>query len=253
KQPNINSVSTNPSIPSPTINEALDDEFISLLENQLPATPSQKNKQPTITSSQKKQSNINSASTRPSITSPTSISGRTTPEFGSPHSIPTLRQPSTGYASNHGSYYRNKVDGLRNSGNFSDSELENSVVNDAPQETRNGKKIEEDIKSALDNINIDRAQYTTIIKNDAVMLKYKQKEVLQAQSDSVHVTKWKDPLLSREGKASIILKSLGIPPCPPSITISKPDSPLGQEIDKQFKELQKAEKNMNRGLGFSSR
>ncbi len=67
--------------------------------------------------------------------------------------------------------------------------------------------------------------------------------VLEAKSASVKVFKsWrkhvKDADVSLSKKALIVLKSLGIPPCPPeNIYISNEDSSLGKEIRKQYKIL----------------
>lgn len=72
--------------------------------------------------------------------------------------------------------------------------------------------------------------------------------ILDAKSDTVTVYKsWSTQVdpgnkdITRKEKAVLVLKSLGIPPCPPDIEISKTKSPLAAEVRKQFIRFQKEE------------
>lgn len=71
---------------------------------------------------------------------------------------------------------------------------------------------------------------------------------IDAESETVTVYKsWSTQVdkgnknLPLQKKALLVLHSLGIPPCPPDIEISKTKSPLAAEVRKQFTRLQKEE------------
>lgn len=114
---------------------------------------------------------------------------------------------------------------------------------------RDYAKLCEDTEGALDMIKaadtFGKEKYSSVkIGGEATGIVYKGTSnttpILDAYIDKVKVHRgWRevDPNISDKARAKIIIKSLGIPPCPPGIVISNERSRLGQAIRREFNKL----------------
>ncbi|MCR9191877.1 MAG: hypothetical protein NXI01_04385 [Gammaproteobacteria bacterium] len=131
--------------------------------------------------------------------------------------------------------------------------VETSVHN--PSGERDIAAIVNDLRNAAQLLSPSQQRISGINHNDriAVLLvpvKGKKKVAISASADTVRVHKgWTvesgDRPMNKEdklnSKAAMTLLSLGIPPCPDEIEISKPHSKLGRAVRAQFKDLKQAQ------------
>lgn len=125
-----------------------------------------------------------------------------------------------------------------------------TVRNDSTP-SRNFDKLVADISETVDLLNNKHGHgnYAAYVAatNQELSIRYEEGcnpsiPILDADADSVKVHRgWRrvDDQTPLEVKAEIVLKSLGIPPCPPDIDIkAKKGSRLAAEIDRVFREMQ---------------